>query len=99
MAGRRDHACDILGPPFQAVDAQEMAKAIAMQHPMQEVHRGVEDGHRSYKGGPCTALQLNMPDNHPSSSHPDQIASATESSAALIKMTRGASRQCHNCTD
>lgn len=58
MNGGVDHACDVLRPPFQAVDAQQVAKAVGMQHPMQEMHCGVKDGHWSHKGGPCKQAAL-----------------------------------------
>ena len=50
----KDRACDVLRAPFKAVDAQQVAKAVGMQHPMQQVHCGVKDGHWSHEWGPCT---------------------------------------------
>lgn len=46
-------ACDVLRPPFKAIDAHEVAKAIGMQHPMEEVCCGVKDGYGSNVRGPC----------------------------------------------
>ena len=51
--GVSPHTCGVLRPPFEAVDAQEVAKAVGMQHTMQEVHCRVKDGHWSDKWRPC----------------------------------------------
>lgn len=51
-------ACSALGPPFEAVDAQKVAKAICVQHAVQKVTGRVKYRHRRSVGGGCIICQI-----------------------------------------